>query len=118
MRTLFIRADADSQMGTGHVMRCLAIAQAWLDQGGNAVFLMRAPGQGIRTRVENEGVRVLEISADAGSENDAEETGRLVLGNHGDWLMVDGYQFGAEYQDRLKARGLKVLFLDDCGHSA
>jgi UDP-2,4-diacetamido-2,4,6-trideoxy-beta-L-altropyranose hydrolase len=117
MRTLFIRADADSQMGTGHVMRCLAIAQAWLDQGGNAVFLMRAPGQGIRTRVENEGVRVLEISADAGSENDAEETGRLVLGNHGDWLMVDGYQFGAEYQDRLKARGLKVLFLDDCGHS-
>ena len=67
MQTLFIRADADSQMGTGHVMRCLAIAQAWLDQGGSVVFLMRQPGQGIRARVELEHARILEISADAGT---------------------------------------------------
>jgi len=117
MQTLFIRADADSQMGTGHVMRCLAIAQAWLDQGGSTVFLMRQPGQGIRARVELEHARILEISADVGSADDAEETSRLVRENHGDWLVVDGYQFGAEYQDRLNASGLKLLFLDDCGHA-
>ncbi len=115
MQTLFIRADADSQMGTGHVMRCLAIAQAWLHQGGSVVFLMRPPGQGIRGRVEQEQARILEISSDAGSAEDAQEASRLVLENHGEWLVVDGYQFGAEYQELLKASGLKVLFLDDCG---
>src|SRR5579862_1098797 len=115
MQTLFIRADADSQMGTGHVMRCLAIAQAWLDRGGSVVFLMRQPGQGIRARVEQEHARILEISADAGTSEDAAETRRLVREHHGEWLVVDGYQFGAEYQDLLKASGLKVLFVDDCG---
>jgi len=31
---LLIRADADTQIGTGHLMRCLALGQAWQDAGG------------------------------------------------------------------------------------
>jgi len=31
---LYIRADADGKIGTGHIMRCIALAQAWQDQGG------------------------------------------------------------------------------------
>jgi UDP-2,4-diacetamido-2,4,6-trideoxy-beta-L-altropyranose hydrolase len=30
-KTLVIRADANTRMGTGHVMRCLALGQAWMD---------------------------------------------------------------------------------------
>src|SRR5262249_6250570 len=48
---------------------------------------------------------------------DAEETiahaGRL----ESKWVVVDGYQFGPDYQKLLKAAGLRVLFLDDYGHS-
>ena len=28
---LILRADATPQMGSGHVMRCLALAEAWRD---------------------------------------------------------------------------------------
>lgn len=30
---LFIRADASSKIGTGHIMRCIALGQAWADAG-------------------------------------------------------------------------------------
>ena len=37
---LVLRADASTAAGTGHMMRTLALAQAWLDAGGQARWLV------------------------------------------------------------------------------
>jgi UDP-2,4-diacetamido-2,4,6-trideoxy-beta-L-altropyranose hydrolase len=115
--TLLIRADAGIAMGTGHVMRCLALAQAWQDAGGRACFAMADSTAAIRARVAAESCGVADIAAQGGTAADAFQTVEFAKKNKCEWAALDGYQFGEEYQRALKEGGLKVLFLDDYGHS-
>lgn len=115
--TLLIRADASVAMGTGHVMRCLALAQAWQDAGGRAAFLMARPLPAVRDRLLSEKIDVVALEKQAGSAPDADQLAELALARGAEWVVVDGYHFGTEYQRQLKAAGLRILFLDDNGHA-
>ena len=48
-------------MGTGHVMRCLALAQAWQDAGGCAVFAMVESTPAVLELLRTEGFEVLPV---------------------------------------------------------
>lgn len=116
-RTLLIRADANVAMGTGHVMRCLALAQAWQDAGGRCIFAMAENSPSLRETLLKESFAIAGISASPGSEEDARQTAALVREHAAAWVAVDGYQFGADYQRTLQSAGCEVLFLDDYGHA-
>lgn len=115
--TLLIRVDASAEIGIGHLMRCLALAQAWQDEGGQAVFAMVEGGRQFAERLRDEGFSVRKIAAEVGSEEDARQLLQCAgqLGSR--WVVVDGYRFGSVYQQTLKAGGVRQLFLDDCGHA-
>jgi UDP-2,4-diacetamido-2,4,6-trideoxy-beta-L-altropyranose hydrolase len=115
--TLLIRADANLAMGTGHLMRCLALAQAWQDAGGSAVFVIADPCIWGRERLSKESVATIRMSARPGSEEDALETSGFARQHAAAWVVVDGYQFGADYQRTVKSAGCRILFLDDFGHA-
>jgi UDP-2,4-diacetamido-2,4,6-trideoxy-beta-L-altropyranose hydrolase len=115
---LLFRTDGSLTMGTGHVMRCIALAQALQEAGGRAVFALADSTAGIQARLAGESCEALAVSGVAGSEDDAAQTIALVREKQADWIVVDGYQFGEEYQRALKTAGFKVLFLDDYGHSS
>jgi len=105
-------------MGTGHVVRCLALAQAWQDSGGNAVFAMAEPLPSTRERLLAEGMEVVPMEALPGSREDAGCVAELANHRAAAWVVVDGYHFDADYQRALKAAGLQVLFVDDNGHAS
>ncbi len=108
---LCIRADASPSMGIGHLMRCLALAQAWQDRGG-AVTFVTAPGQpALQSRFVREGFAVHELDALPGTLADATET--LANAVAASWLVVDGYQFRTDYLLALKAGQCRVLAVDD-----
>jgi UDP-2,4-diacetamido-2,4,6-trideoxy-beta-L-altropyranose hydrolase len=115
--SLLFRTEASVVIGTGHVMRCLALAQAWQDAGGRAIFAMAEATPAVEQRLRSEGFEVVRVALPAGSAADGEETARLANKQSASWVVVDGYEFGAEYQARLKGHRLKVLFLDDNGHA-
>jgi UDP-2,4-diacetamido-2,4,6-trideoxy-beta-L-altropyranose hydrolase len=115
--TLLIRADAHSGIGTGHVMRCLALAQAWKERGGEAVFASSMLPPKLRARLRSEGLICAHISTSPGSAFDALQTGELAMISDADWVVVDGYHFGSHYQRTVKESGRHLLFLDDNRHA-
>ena len=125
--TLIIRADAGVAMGTGHVMRCIALAQAWQDearqtqtsphQGGQCIFAMAETTPASEQRVRGEKFEVAAVAAAPGSMQDAALLVELALARGADWVVLDGYQFDVDYQRQVKAAGLKLLVVDDTAHA-
>lgn len=114
---LLIRADANARIGAGHVMRCLALAQAWQDAGGHAVFAMTPDAPAIERRLEAEAMEVLHVTASPGSRDDATQTAALARRHDARWVIVDGYDFGADFQRIVKEAKLALLVVDDYGHA-
>jgi UDP-2,4-diacetamido-2,4,6-trideoxy-beta-L-altropyranose hydrolase len=112
---LIIRADASIAIATGHVMRCLALAQAWQDAGGNVVFAMAESTCAIDARLSSEGMEIVRLNVSSNSVQDAQDVSALARSCRANWVVVDGYRFDSEYQRNLKNGGLKLLFVDDLG---
>lgn len=112
---LLIRADASLALGTGHVMRCLALAQAWQDAGGYAIFAMAQSTPAIEERLRNEDAEAVRVDAVPGSDSDCQKLVALSRSRGPSWAMVDGYEFTANYLQELKREGLRLLLVDDNG---
>jgi UDP-2,4-diacetamido-2,4,6-trideoxy-beta-L-altropyranose hydrolase len=104
-------------MGTGHVMRCLALAQERHDAGVNATFVMAVEAPALETRLREERVEIVHLSAMPGSEDDAIQTRQLARQKGAHWVVADGYHFGGDYQRIIKDSALRLLFVDDYGHA-
>jgi len=114
---LLFRADASVPTGTGHVMRCLALAQACQDAGGQTMFATAEMTPSIEARLADEKCEQFSLTARPGSRADASGTVGLAQRHRADWIVVDGYQFDGDYQRGLKAAGCKVLVVDDLGRA-
>ena len=114
---LLFRVDASTRMGTGHLMRCLALAQAWQDEGKQAIFVMATEASALEARLRSENIEIEHFSVVPGSVEDATATIRLTQHIETNWVVLDGYHFDAEYQRILKDAELKLLYIDDCGYA-
>ncbi len=114
---LVIRADAGGALGAGHVMRMIALAQAYQQVGGRVVFLHALCPEGLLKRLVDEGFGEERIEAGKpGNGPDARQTVEKARGAGAEWVVVDGYQFGEDYHAFLADSDLKVIVLNDYGH--
>lgn len=110
-----MRADTGPGVGLGHVMRCLAVAQALQDRAARACFAARDIPAGAVERLRREGHHVHMLRAAPGTPEDAQETLDLARDLDAGWILVDGYRFGPSHQSILGADRprRRLAWLDD-----
>jgi spore coat polysaccharide biosynthesis predicted glycosyltransferase SpsG len=69
MRIIF-RVDASLQMGTGHVMRCLTLAEILKENGANVEFICRKHKGNLIDKIRSNGFNVFELELPAVNEVD------------------------------------------------
>jgi UDP-2,4-diacetamido-2,4,6-trideoxy-beta-L-altropyranose hydrolase len=110
---MLVRADASSAIGSGHVMRCLALAKAWLHAGGSVCFLTAENIGALDERFALEDIRHERAVVKPGTPEDAEQTVQWARQLGASWIVVDGYRFKPDYIHQLKMSGVCVMVLDD-----
>jgi len=112
METIVFRVDAGPRIGTGHFMRCLALAQAWKDKGGRAIFITSCRIEGLLDRLRDEDFEIHALPA----PDDWEDTRKILTNYPGTWVVLDGYHFDGAYQQKIKGLGHGLLVIDDMAH--
>lgn len=117
----FIRADANEQIGMGHIMRCLTIAGAAKKSGIRTVFLLAdETAVGV---LEEQGQEYCVLHIDFRSmEAETEEDGKLwsILQENRTCvpvLLLDSYHITPEYLERIRKSfpEIKTVLMEDYG---
>lgn len=112
---ILIRVDANADIGSGHALRCLAIAEACAEYDLPVTVISAMMPDSIVERWTAEGATVLRSSFEIASSEDAHLTRVTAQERTCSWVIVDGYSFGTEYQQRLQKAPFKILVIDDLG---
>jgi len=115
-KQLFLRVDANTQMGTGHLMRCLALAQGWQEQGGQATFVTTCDSEVLLHRLWEEGFQIIILEEEYPDPREWETTKQVFATHPESWVVLDGYHFDPAYHRKIKKAGHRLLVIDDMAH--
>lgn len=114
---ILIRCDASMAMGTGHLVRCMTLADALRDRGATVQFACHRLPEVCQQQLQAAGFAVTTLPGDAGDE--LADAAALIdsLGDVApfDWLIVDHYGLGVAWEQAIQPHAKQIMAIDDLG---
>jgi UDP-2,4-diacetamido-2,4,6-trideoxy-beta-L-altropyranose hydrolase len=104
---IIFRANAYPEIGTGHVMRCLALANACRDADMATRFVGRVEDGVLRGRIKQCDHDFTALTEDQEAE------WMNCISHKVDWVVLDGYGFCSQDHRKIRDAGVKLLIIDD-----
>jgi UDP-2,4-diacetamido-2,4,6-trideoxy-beta-L-altropyranose hydrolase len=125
---IVVRVDASQQIGTGHFMRCLTLADILSQRGAQIRFVSRHLPDYLQNMLRDKSYefRILESTEKDKIDNlahshwlgttqrsDAEEMLQLLSDQTWEWLVVDNYALDARWESVMRKAVKNILVIDD-----
>lgn len=125
-RRYAFRADASLEIGSGHVMRCLTLADALRARGGECHFICRPHDGHMIDAIRQRGhaahslpppasIPAAGYTAWLGTDRatDAQQTADLLRPLRPDWLIVDHYALDHDWEHAVAPACAHIMAIDD-----
>ena len=100
---VYIRCDGSSTIGLGHLVRCIALAHMLKNDFKVIFFCIEIP-DALQQEIIFSGIEIRMLK-------DEEEFFQHI--NNSIIVVLDGYQYDVEYQQRIKTTKAQLVFIDD-----
>lgn len=124
-----IRVDASQEIGTGHVMRCLTVADGLAKQGAYIRFIVRHMPPHLAEMIKSKGFDCKQLNSlsarnqldelkhanwlGTSQVKDAEESIAELADKKWDWLIIDHYALDFRWESILRNTTQKLMVIDD-----
>lgn len=109
--TVSFRVDANTKIGGGHFMRCIALAHGFVNGGARCLFLVERETLKFVEQLESFSFP-LEVY-DLGCENEIDWIDKICVKMASRVVVLDGYQFNANFRQALSGLDALLVVIDD-----
>ena len=116
---IFVRADSGTDIGTGHIMRCLALAKQLRKMSFCVEFISKKLDGNVIELVKKNGFKIhyldKKITTKKSLNIDSEQTINKIIKNSKipPFLIVDHYNLDIKWEKKLRVYVKKIIVIDD-----
>ena len=114
MKIVF-RTDSSMDIGTGHVMRCMTLAEELKKKKADISFICCEHKGNMIGFIKQKGYTVHSLPSNIDMEEDARLTRKILEDEtvYYDWIIIDHYGIDASWETPLRKFAKKIMVIDD-----